>query len=62
MLCVSHWGFLHFFLGVALFRDEFGPEHLPPLYRMWHVNTGITHLREAPRGRSTGSISPGGAS
>lgn len=42
VLCVSHWGFIHFFLGVALFRDEFSPQHLPALYRMSHANTGIT--------------------
>jgi broad specificity phosphatase PhoE len=40
--CVSHWGFIHFFAGAALFRDEFGPAHLAPLYRMSHINTGIT--------------------
>ena len=42
ILCVSHWGFIHFFLGAALFRDEFSPAHLPALYRMSHINTGIT--------------------
>jgi probable phosphoglycerate mutase len=42
VLCVSHWGFLHFFLGSTLFREEFSPAHLPALYRMSHINTGIT--------------------
>jgi broad specificity phosphatase PhoE len=42
ILCVSHWGFLHFFLGAAIFRDAFAPAHLPALYRMSHINTGIT--------------------
>jgi probable phosphoglycerate mutase len=42
VLCVSHWGFLHFFLGATLFREEFSPAHLPALYRMSHINTGIT--------------------
>jgi broad specificity phosphatase PhoE len=42
VLCVSHWGFMHFFLGAALFRDEFSPAHLPALYRISHANTGIT--------------------
>ena len=42
ILCVSHWGFLHFFLGPALFREEFAPAHLPALYRISHANTGIT--------------------
>ena len=42
VLCVSHWGFLHFFLGAAIFRENFSPAHLPALYRMSHINTGIT--------------------
>ncbi len=42
VLCVSHWGFIHFFAGAALFREDFSPAHLPALYRMSHVNTGIT--------------------
>jgi broad specificity phosphatase PhoE len=42
VLCVSHWGFIHFFLGAAIFRETFAPAHLPALYRMSHANTGIT--------------------
>jgi len=42
ILCVSHWGFLHFFLGASIFREEFSPKHLPALYRISHINTGIT--------------------
>ena len=42
VLCVSHWGFLHFFLGATIFREEFSPAHLPALYRISHINTGIT--------------------
>jgi probable phosphoglycerate mutase len=42
LLCVSHWGFLHFFAGVSLFREDFAPHHLPALYRMSHINTGIS--------------------
>jgi probable phosphoglycerate mutase len=42
VLCVSHWGFLHFFLGATLFREAFSPQHLPALYRISHMNTGIT--------------------
>ncbi len=42
VLAVSHWGFLHFFLGVTMFGDEFAPAHLAPLYRISHANTGIT--------------------
>jgi len=42
ILCVSHWGFLHFFLGASIFREAFAPQHLPALYRISHINTGIT--------------------
>lgn len=42
MAVVSHFNFLHFFLGVVLFGDAFGPEHLLPLHRAGHANTGIT--------------------
>ena len=51
ILCVSHWGFLHFFLGASIFREDFAPAHLPALYRISHINTGITlfeHRRELP--------------
>jgi probable phosphoglycerate mutase len=42
VIAVSHFGFLHWFLGVTLFDDGFVPAHLPALYRMGHANTGIT--------------------
>jgi broad specificity phosphatase PhoE len=42
ILLVSHYGFLHFFLGLALFGDAFNPEHLIPLWYAGHANTGIT--------------------
>jgi probable phosphoglycerate mutase len=42
ILLVSHYGFLHFFLGETLFRDAFGPEHLVPLWYAGHANTGIS--------------------
>ena len=42
ILAVSHYGFLHFFLGYTLFGDDFAPEHLLPLYQSGHANTGIT--------------------
>jgi len=46
ILCVSHWGFIHYFTGAALFREAFSPAHLPALYRMGHVNTGITIFQQ----------------
>jgi broad specificity phosphatase PhoE len=42
ILCVTHWGFLHFFLGTSVFGDAFAPEHMPALYRVSHANTGIS--------------------
>jgi broad specificity phosphatase PhoE len=42
LVAVSHYGFLHFFLGVTLFGDDFTPAMVPALYRMGHANTGIT--------------------
>jgi probable phosphoglycerate mutase len=46
ILCVSHWGFIHYFTGAALFREQFSPAHLPALYRMGHINTGITIFQQ----------------
>jgi broad specificity phosphatase PhoE len=48
VLCVSHWGFLHFFLGVSLFGDAFAPRHVPLLFRISHANTGITIFEHDP--------------
>src|SRR4029079_3332380 len=42
VLCVSHWGFIRFSPGATIFRESFSPAHLPALYRMSHINTGIT--------------------
>ena len=41
-VAVSHFGFLHFFLGAALFGDDFAPHHVPGLYNAGHANTGIS--------------------
>ena len=49
VLAVSHWGFLHFFLGVTLFGDAFAPRHLDALYRIAHANTGITIFERRER-------------
>ena len=48
ILCVSHWGFLHFFLGVSIFREAFAPHHVPALFRISHANTGITIFERRP--------------
>jgi len=42
ILLVSHYGWLHFLLGLTLFRDDFGPEHLLGLWLAGHANTGIS--------------------
>jgi broad specificity phosphatase PhoE len=42
LLVVSHYGVLHFMLGLTMFRDEFGPEHVRPVYTVGHANTGIS--------------------
>ena len=42
ILAVSHYGFLHFLLGLTMFRDDFGPEHLLGTYALGHANTGIS--------------------
>jgi broad specificity phosphatase PhoE len=42
ILAVSHYGFLHFLLGLTMFRDDFGPEHLLGTYGLGHANTGIS--------------------
>ena len=49
ILLVSHYGFIHFFLGHALFGDAFGPEHLIPLWYAAHANTGITVFQRRNR-------------
>jgi broad specificity phosphatase PhoE len=42
ILAVSHYGFLHYLLGLTMFGDDFGPEHLLGTYRLGHANTGIS--------------------
>jgi probable phosphoglycerate mutase len=49
LVVVSHFNFLHFFLGVILFEDAFGPEHLLPLHQAGHANTGITIFEKRTR-------------
>ena len=42
IVAVSHHNFLHFFLGVTLFGDDFTPSLMRGLYMAGHANTGIT--------------------
>ena len=49
ILLVTHYGWLHFFLGHALFGDAFGPEHLLGLWLAGHANTGISVFERRAR-------------
>jgi probable phosphoglycerate mutase len=49
VLAVSHFGFLHFILGVTLFGNAFGPEHLRGLWMAGHANTGVSIFEHAPQ-------------
>ncbi|MEA2133067.1 MAG: ribonuclease / adenosylcobalamin/alpha-ribazole phosphatase [Solirubrobacteraceae bacterium] len=42
VLAVSHYGFLHFLLGLTMFGEDFGPEHILGVYSLGHANTGIS--------------------
>ena len=59
VLAVSHWGFLHFFLGVTLFGDDFSPAHVLPLYKIGHANTGITIFERVEHRSMDGVEMPG---
>ena len=59
ILAVSHFGFLHFFLGDVLFGDDFGPELVPGLYMAGHANTEITLFEHRARRRMDGIDFPG---
>jgi probable phosphoglycerate mutase len=59
VLAVSHFGFLHFFLGAVLFGDDFGPGLVPGLYMAGHANTGITLFERRARRRMDGIDFPG---
>ena len=49
ILLVTHYGWLHFLLGLTLFRDAFGPEHLLGLWLAGHANTGISVFQRRAR-------------
>lgn len=59
VLAVSHHGFLHFFLGVTLFGEDFSPGHVPGLYQAGHANTGITIFERRARRVMDGIDFPG---
>jgi broad specificity phosphatase PhoE len=59
ILAVSHFGFLHFFLGSVLFGDDFTPRLVPGLYMAGHANTGITLFERRVRRVMDGIDFPG---
>jgi broad specificity phosphatase PhoE len=59
ILAVSHYNFLHFFLGVTMFGDEFSPRHVVPLHMAGHANTGITIFERRVRRVMDGIDLPG---
>jgi probable phosphoglycerate mutase len=59
ILAVSHYGFLHFFLGYTMFGDDFAPRHLLPIYQSGHANTGITIFERRSRRVMDGVDLPG---
>ena len=59
ILAVSHYGFLHFFLGYTMFGDHFAPQHLLPIYQSSHANTGITIFERRTRRVMDGVDLPG---
>jgi len=42
ILLVTHYGWMHFLLGLTLFGDDFEPVHLMGLWLAGHANTGIS--------------------
>ena len=59
ILAVSHFGFLHFFLGAALFGEDFSPRLVPGLYQAGHANTGMTIFERRARRVMDGIDFPG---
>ena len=59
ILAVSHFGFLHFFLGDVLFGEAFTPALLRGLYMAGHANTGITVFERRQRRVMDGIDFPG---
>jgi broad specificity phosphatase PhoE len=61
ILAVSHYGFLHYLLGLTMFREDFGPEHLLGVYSLGHANTGISIFTRHERRELDGIPFPGWA-
>jgi broad specificity phosphatase PhoE len=61
VLAVSHYGFLHYLLGLTMFGDDFGPEHMLATYRLGHANTGISIFTRHEERELDGIALPGWA-
>ena len=59
IVAVSHHNFLHFFLGVTMFGDDFTPALLPGLFQAGHANTGITIFEKVAQRSMDGVDMPG---
>lgn len=59
IVAVSHHNFLHFFLGVTLFGEDFTPALVPGIYMAGHANTGITIFQRVSEREMDGVNMPG---
>jgi broad specificity phosphatase PhoE len=59
IVAVSHHNFLHFFLGVTMFGDDFTPALVPGLFQAGHANTGITIFERVEQRSMDGVDLPG---
>ena len=59
IVAVSHHNFLHFFLGVTMFGDDFTPAMVPGIYMAGHANTGITIFERVAERSMDGVDLPG---
>ena len=59
VVAVSHHNFLHFFLGVTFFGDDYSPAMMRGLYQAGHANTGITIFEKVARREMDGVDLPG---
>jgi broad specificity phosphatase PhoE len=59
VVAVSHHNFLHHFLGVVLFGEDFAPWMMPGLHQAGHANTGITIFEKVAHRQMDGVDLPG---
>jgi probable phosphoglycerate mutase len=59
VVAVSHHNFLHFFLGVTFFGDDYSPAMMRGLYQAGHANPGITIFEKVARREMDGVDLPG---